>query len=282
MEFRHELVIPNPDIPFRMFLFEGMNGSYRVGKHWHRSVEVFAVMEGELSFYINSTGYEIRPGDILLVNSNEIHSIEAPDPNQVIVLQIPLRFFEAYCTDGYIRFSQLDREKDNEMYQAVCEIFRIYEEKAFGYELLVQSKTLEFIYRLITTYQIKEYGEEWIAFNRNIDKLSSVTGYIRSNYAQELSLKGVAAVFGFSPTYLSRMFQKYAGVNYKTYLQNVRVEYGFKELVNTDKTICDIAYNNGFPNSKSFSKSFQERYGMLPGDYRKMLKEQKRHMESRD
>ena len=35
----------------------------------------------------------------------------------------------------------------------------------------------------------------------------------------------VARIFGYSPTYLSRMFQKYAGITYKSYLQNIRLEY---------------------------------------------------------
>ena len=38
MDYKHELVIPNEDLPFRMFLFEGRDGNYRVAKHWHRSV----------------------------------------------------------------------------------------------------------------------------------------------------------------------------------------------------------------------------------------------------
>lgn len=28
MEFSHELVLPNEDLPFRMFLFEGKDGNY--------------------------------------------------------------------------------------------------------------------------------------------------------------------------------------------------------------------------------------------------------------
>ena len=40
MDFSHELVVPNRDLPFKLFLFEGKNGGYFREKHWHRSVEV--------------------------------------------------------------------------------------------------------------------------------------------------------------------------------------------------------------------------------------------------
>ena len=38
MEFRHEVVIPNEDLPFKMFIFEGKDGNYKVSTHWHQSV----------------------------------------------------------------------------------------------------------------------------------------------------------------------------------------------------------------------------------------------------
>ena len=44
MEFSHELVLPNEDLPFRMFLFEGKDGNYVREKHWHRSIEMFVVL----------------------------------------------------------------------------------------------------------------------------------------------------------------------------------------------------------------------------------------------
>ena len=82
----------------------------------------------------------------------------------------------------------------------------------------------------------------------------------------------IAEIFGYSPTYLSKMFQKYAKINYKAYLQSVRVEYAYQELVKTDKTISEIAAKHGFPNQKAFAKEFQKKYGMLPSEYRKNIR----------
>ena len=81
MEYTHEIIMPNDDIPFKMFLFEGKDGNYVRQKHWHRSVEIFALFEGELEFYINEIRYPLQPGEFMLVNSNEIHSILSPKKN---------------------------------------------------------------------------------------------------------------------------------------------------------------------------------------------------------
>ncbi len=75
MEFQHELIIPNEGLPFKLFLFEGRNGNYVREKHWHTSIEIFTVMEGSLSFYIDEVEYPLKAGEFLIINSNEVHSI---------------------------------------------------------------------------------------------------------------------------------------------------------------------------------------------------------------
>ena len=60
MEFQHELIIPDEGLPFKLFLFEGRNGNYVREKHWHTSIEIFTVMEGNLSFYINEVEYPLK------------------------------------------------------------------------------------------------------------------------------------------------------------------------------------------------------------------------------
>ena len=80
MDFKYEMVVPNEDLPCKFFIFEGKNGNYRRANHWHQSVEIFLVLEGELKFYINNQSQPLSAGELIIVNSNEIHSIEAPKP----------------------------------------------------------------------------------------------------------------------------------------------------------------------------------------------------------
>ncbi|MGO5051848.1 AraC family transcriptional regulator [Lachnospiraceae bacterium LCP25S3_G4] len=270
MEFKHELVIPNDDLPFRMFIFEGYNGNYQVEKHWHRSIEIFAVYKGDIEFYINSKMYHLVPGNFVLLNSNEIHSILSPHRNTTIVLQIPLKVFEHYFTEHqFIAFTHSPREQDEQVMNLIAEMYQIYSERNLAYELKVQSQFFMLIYLLVTKYRDQKASPEAVRVNQKLNRLSTITGYIRDNYTQDMSLEGLAGIFGYSPAYLSRMFQKYAKINYKAYLQNVRVEFAYKELANTSNSISDIAVNNGFPNSKAFSKAFKKKYGVLPSEYRK-------------
>ena len=109
-QYQHEVIVPDKGFPFKLFLFEGHSGKYIREKHWHRSIEIFAVQEGELDFILDTTHYHLGEGEFIIVNSNEVHAIHANRPNHTIVLQIPLNQFASYFTgEQLIWFSHSER-----------------------------------------------------------------------------------------------------------------------------------------------------------------------------
>lgn len=271
--YSQELIMPNKDIPFKMFLFEGMNGHYVREKHWHREIEIFAVFEGDLDFYIGDREYPLKAGDFILVNSNEVHSIKSPHPNMTLVVQIPLDLFENYIEKNSILYFKHFKEKSDEEVMAVLrEMYGTYVSGETGYEFKVLSQFYQVIYILIKRYRETRVGQDLILANRNLDRLSRITDYMQSNYTEELTLEGVAETFSYTPTYISHMFRKYAGTTFKTYLQNLRLEHGYRMLNDTNISIGDIAMRCGFASSKSFSTFFHRKYGIMPGEFRKRIK----------
>ena len=274
MEFQHELIIPNEGLPFKVFLFEGENGNYVREKHWHTSIEIFAVMEGSLDFFVNKEEYPLKAGEQIIINSNELHSIHALEKNKTVVLQIPLKQFENYFTaQRYIRFRGQEELVDKKLASLLRKLYHVYSERKIGYEFRTISIFYEIMYILVKDYRVTETREKDIRHSRRLDALSKITTYMREHYREELKLSDVAATFGYSDAYLSRMFQKYAKINYKTYLQDIRMAYAYRDLLNTDHTISQIALDNGFCSSRGFSGEFQKRYGVLPSEMRKQLNE---------
>lgn len=276
---QHEVIVPNRGLPFKLFLFEGKDGKYIRDKHWHRSVEIFAVKDGSLNFFLNEKKYHLQAGDFVLVNSNEVHSIYAPDPNETIVLQIPLGSFAGYYTEEqFIWFSHSEKSDDERVYSLLNEMYERNTECRMGYELQVLSCFYQLEYLLVTRYRKLEVHEELLKNTKQLKRLGVITGYLKEHYTEDISLEKLAGIFGYSPSYLSRMFQKYAKINYKDYLQSVRFEHAVKELEETEHQIGDIALNHGFPNSKAFSNLMRKKYGYLPNEYRKMRDEHLQRM----
>lgn len=269
MDFRHELVLPNEDLPFKLFVFEGKDGGYKVSRHWHRSIEIFLVLEGRMDFYIDSRLHRLSEGQFILVNSNEVHSIDCPDPNFTLVLQIPRGLFET-CIDDVdnLQFSRSGAD-DAALAVLIRRMQEAYACRQSGYLFQILGDFYQLMYLLVTDYRILEVDEQRKKQNRNLDRLSHITNYIQANYREDLTLEGVAHIFGFSPAYLSRMFQKYAGINYKTYISDLRTQAGYRLLMNTDLQVGEIALECGFPDSRSFAKAFRRRFGLPPAEYRR-------------
>lgn len=273
MRFSHELIVPEEGLPFKLFLFEGRDGNYFREKHWHRSVEIFAVCRGDLGFFIDDKQWHLSADQFMIVNSNEVHAIDSPMPNETIVLQIPLKMFEEYFTvEQFIWFTHEPGKKDDRFMELLKELYRVYTERQIGYNLKVKSIFYNIMYLLIKEYRLTQIDQDSVRKNRNLSRLSTITSYMKENYAGEMTLEAVARIFGYSPAYLSRMFQKYAGITFKSYLQSIRLRYALKDLESGKYSITETAFRNGFSGSKGLARAFQKTYGMLPSEYREKTK----------
>ncbi|MCR4831127.1 MAG: AraC family transcriptional regulator [Pseudobutyrivibrio sp.] len=269
-EYQHEVVVTDEGLPFKLFTFEGQDGGYVRDKHWHRSIEIFAVWEGTLEFTLQDKKFPLSNGEFVIVNSNEVHSIAAPNPNRTVVLQIPQDTFAEYFTDDqFIWFSHGDRETDHRVFTLLQEMFLINTNGEEANKLQVLSLYYELLHILVTKYRKFNVNEEILKNSKQLKKLSNITRYMKDHYAESLTLESMAEQFNYSPSYLSRMFQKHAGINFKDYLLGIRLEHAVRELEQTNGQIVDIALGNGFPNSKAFSNAFRDKYGMLPSEYRR-------------
>lgn len=273
MQYSHEIILPNEDLPFKMFVFEGKDGNYVREKHWHSAIEIFAIFEGKLRFFLNEEEYVLEAGEFMLINSNEVHSIFSPKSNHTIVLQIPVAVFEKYYTEeAFVLFSHEPSVLDERVMELIRNMYETYRRQECGYEFFVQSGFYRLLYLLVKEYRIEDVSPEVIRSYKKLNRLTDITNYIKENYRKELSLESLAETFGYSPTYLSKMFQKYAKISYREYLQDIRLDRAYRELVGTEHMLSDIAVNHGFANSKAFAKAFKKKYHMLPSEYKKQRK----------
>ena len=215
------------------------------------------------------------PGNFMIVNSNEVHSVDSPLPNETIVLQIPLKLFEDYFTgEQFIWFSHEPGRRDERFMELIRELYGTYGRKACGYDLKMKSLFYQIMYLLVKDYRLMEVDDASVRKNKNLNKLSAITSYMKENYTGDLSLDEVARVFDYSPNYLSRMFRKYAGLTFKSYVQSIRLGYAVKDLDSGRYSITEVALRNGFSGSRALARAFQKKYGMLPSEYSSYVKEE--------
>lgn len=93
--------------------------------------------------------------------------------------------------------------------------------------------------------------------------------YVHLHYTESINLKQIADLYYVNATYLGRAFQKATGVNFKQYVNNIRINEAKRLLLHTDKMIYEIANEVGYAESKYFVVKFSQEVGMSPTEYRK-------------
>ena len=97
----------------------------------------------------------------------------------------------------------------------------------------------------------------------------AATDFIHRNYMKEdMSSSTVAAEFGVTVQELNRLLTYYAGMNYETLVNFIRVNRACELLVTTDSLITNIAYEVGYRNVKTFNLNFLRYKEMTPTEFR--------------
>lgn len=100
------------------------------------------------------------------------------------------------------------------------------------------------------------------------DRLAHVFNYINSNFKKSIALKDVAKIISLTPESFCRFFRQKTGKKFIDYLNETRVFYATRALLNTDLTIAEIAYNTGFKTTSHFNKLFKKINSCSPTAYR--------------
>ncbi len=84
------------------------------------------------------------------------------------------------------------------------------------------------------------------------------------------SVKYCGKALSLSPSYLSDLLKKETGKSAYDHIHYHLIEKAKNRLLNTNKSVGEIAYSLGFDYSQHFSKTFKLRTGMSPSEYRKL------------
>jgi AraC-like DNA-binding protein len=108
--------------------------------------------------------------------------------------------------------------------------------------------------------------------------MRAVLDRIHQDYMKPLSLRQCAADLGVNAAYLSHLFSRAAGLPFKTFLTEVRVEKARELLDDPAKQISQIARAVGYASANRFGIAFKNTTGLSPGRWRETLQMNPRPM----
>lgn len=244
--------------------------------HLHPDVEIIYVLEGKVEVCLRDKKYQMRKGDVIVVNSSTQHSLKGSEDSIVCCIEYDYKilvyvvkkpnsiFLCNSCADDSKSYKDI-RKLCNEL---VCqEIVESHKTESYKYSLMYQILDI-----LIENYLVDD-SNPIVSENYDADeKLQQIIHYVHENYQDGISLSELAQKIYTSTSTLSRLFKKQTGTYFAEYVNEVRIHYAVIELLYTEKNITKIAMDCGFSNASALNKVFREIYGMAPTEYRLNMK----------
>lgn len=243
-----------------------------VSVHWHEYAEFIWLQGGHMTAVVQADTYELDPGDLLIINSGELHMtriVERRSYCPYVLMQLSAqRMSEYFPGREGLRFTTLIRREELEqtpaLSQPLAAMQRLFEENRDGYQLLFRARLFEFLHAM---YQLHSSTAVRLAENasaRDLNRIMDVVAWTRQHYREPLSLDDAAEHLSISKEYFCRIFKKYTGQTYLDYLCMLRTTRFYEGLQSSDLSIPTLMEQNGLTNYKTFLRMFHELYGATP------------------
>lgn len=246
--------------------------------HIHPYYEIMYLLSGDCTFFIDHDVYKIGKGDLVIVPKGALHRSTYPEKgySERVVLS-----FKEDNLDWLKEIIGIDTVKDS-LTPGVISIpdkRREYVESLMN-KMLFESDGQDilspafiktgFVELLLFIIRCQRF-EQNVIKEFDVDNLMirDIATYIYDNYDKRITLDDISERFHISRSYLSKKFKAVTGFGFKEYLINIRVKKACDLLLETNKSITDIAFECGFNDSNYFGDAFRHVKGVSPNKYRK-------------
>lgn len=107
----------------------------------------------------------------------------------------------------------------------------------------------------------------------NQTNLTEAVTLMENNIEEPITLEELSGYVGVSRRQLERLFRKYLNCVPTRYYMNLRLKHARQLLLQTDKSIIDVALACGFVSAPHFSKCYRDYFGIPPRQERQIVQQ---------
>jgi len=93
--------------------------------------------------------------------------------------------------------------------------------------------------------------------------------YIQKHISEDLQFEKLAQVACMSPYHFHRVFRGVVGETLAGYIRRLRIQHSAAQLLSSDLSVTDIAFEAGYDALESFTRAFQKQFAETPSNFRK-------------
>ena len=223
--------------------------------HFHRNIEVCVLEKGEYELSVNDENYRITDGQIAVIDCYNVHEYRnSPKTERSdCILVFPYEYLGGF---------NAKRRSLRIANPIVCDkglcgkILELTDKFLLGEESeRVKQATSELILTLL--WEKLEFTDEKKRDDAAL--IRNILIFIQENYKGELSRKILAQEFGYTESYLSRVFHRYLRMGIAEYVNCLRLDYVKRAQENgDDRKILELIYESGFNSPQTYYRCKQK------------------------
>jgi AraC family transcriptional regulator of arabinose operon len=240
--------------------------------HSHQYYELYYLIDGDRSYFLNKKFYQVTSGDFALSPPEVSHKMVG-SVSESIIIRFSLDYLPAEIRDDVkeiFEFAVIKTPPQMREYveASLKKIFMEYS-KSWPYRDLIVKK----LFSILMIELIRIFNKNPLeAYRDNYDyRIRNVIEYINENYANKMNIENLAEMALMSRSNFFRCFKNNVGISPNEYIQKVRIETAVKLLNNNALSVYGIAEKVGFSSVNYFSHIFKKNFGINPKKYRQNL-----------
>lgn len=279
-----------PEIHFRPII-ENINCFHKYSKeswddktfpyHRHDAYEIFLFVRGETRNDVGHASYHLNPGDMIIINPNELHRVVC-NSNKIyerVCVNIRRDVLDALSSDktnlqecfeantsGERRIVHFSNEQVNQVIKLMHSLEYYLASKEYGSDLMADSYLSQLLVFINTAYK----GSSYTPPNVMSELIRDTMLYIKEHLDEALSIEQLSKHFYLSGTFISREFKKQTGLTLGAYILGEKIAHS-KNLLMEGKNVSEACYLSGFCDYANYIRSFTKAVGISPGQYRKVM-----------
>lgn len=234
--------------------------------HVHDVVEIVCLLKGSMDMTIGGHSISLVPGDIAISFPSVPHSYDLVSEDAVGLSLIFLpdtisEFYHTFHTMEPVHPLLSSKDKAPELTALIRSLQQIAATES-GAPLRLGFLHL-FLSYLFTCLPLTERAR-----NPHSTLTDQVLQYISEHFTEPLTLENTAHALGISRIHLSHIFSQQLRINFRQYINTLRIDRARTLLRDPACSISQIAFLCGYANQRTFHRAFMAQCGMTPGQFR--------------
>ena len=244
----------------------------KVEYHYHEFYKLMIVLSGTGGYWIDGERYQLKSGDVALIDSRLIHRPEFEHEYERVIIYISPEFLAASSTadcDLTRCFSETGQHvlrlpgKERERFLGL--VRRLEEELASGeagQDILSRGLLLRLLVEIYRMSRRSGFAPVQPLRPRDA-RVVSMLRYIDDHLQEDITVEVLAEKFFLSRYHMMRLFRENTGVTIHSYILDRRLMTA-RDMISGGVGATEACYKAGFNSYCTFCRAYNRRFGMSP------------------